>query len=172
MNIKSFIAVILFITANTAIANHPHDEVLNYINDIQSLDCNTQGLDCRYYSALEAVSYFDACPIAFSKISNTTLSDVEQKQLSDWLNKWTFLSTTDLKMSVANENNALRKYLSQQRLESLKGLSLEELATPCSKMAIIINNETPDIYSDLLKKTQNYEIWLNNQHTKPIQFNH
>ncbi|MBN3761168.1 hypothetical protein [Burkholderia sp. Ac-20365] len=126
---------------------------------LESIDCATQPDECRYYAAVETLSFADACPVAFER----KFGEQDEKsvaKIKSWIDAWTALRPQALRTAALDPKNKLRLYLDGKSADYLSTLPSDELGIECSRIAVIKDGKAPEEQSGLLRETLNYEAWL------------
>ncbi|MFP3637706.1 hypothetical protein [Paraburkholderia sp. SIMBA_054] len=128
------------------------------IERLKTIDCSTQPDECRYFAAVEAASFVDACPVAFGhKFSE--LDHSADKELASLLDDWTALTPATLRAAVLSPQNKLRRYLAGKAIDYLSDLPSDDLGIECSRLGLIKHGDSPEDMSEILKLSKNFDGW-------------
>lgn len=105
----------------------------------------------------------ESCPAAYEKTLGTAVSSEDKIQMINWIDSWSALSDKDIRNAALDPENKLRKFLTKITLNYLGDATAAEVSRACSKIAVIKNNQLPELSSDILLGTKNYSLWLDSR---------
>lgn len=157
----SLIICSLLLTSSMSVeAFDKNDSYEDVIKKIKTIDCAKDAMECRYFSAIEYVSFVKQCPLAFEyKFKTHEGLDQFNERVKNDLENWQAISEPHMHEAVLSDNNHFRTGLEKKILAYLKTVPADDLAIECSRIALIEQNKDPENMSDILKGTLNYNVW-------------
>lgn len=157
--LNKIIFTILMTLSSFAYASDPSLEPKKAMEELVKLNCAKSLPECRYYAALEYVSFFAGCRAVLEKYEGRKFSDEDWKESTDILNKWNIWTDKKLHNSVMKVHNPLKERLTKDITAYLLRIPAHEAMMECERISLVKNQEDPENNSDILQNTQGYYDW-------------
>ena len=133
------------------------DSLDEVIEKISQLDCSKDVDDCRYYGAIEYLSFAWACPVAYNEKTKTPekIKD-DEKLISKMVDDWQAIQDPKIKKALFAKSNPFRDAMNKETLRYLRAIPVGEVAIECTRVQYIQENKNPEDMSELLRGTKNY----------------
>lgn len=147
----------------SAHAYDPNLDAKQAMEELKKIDCSKSLNECRYYSTIEYLSFFNGCQNIISKKMGREFEPEEKKEFNDILAKWSILKDEKLKNAVLEAKNPLKEKLNGDIAKYLERIPTHELMMECERVGLISKDAKPEEMSDILQKTINYQKWISSK---------
>lgn len=170
--IRHVLFCIIYLTSIQAFSYDSTDSFEVAENKLLNTDCSVSQNDCRYYAAIEYVSFAKACLIVLEYQLKSRVNKEEINQINLWIENWKAIEEPQIHSAVLSKSNPFKEKLTKEAFVYLMTSPVEEINIECTRLVEIRQNKTPEEGSDLITKTKNYQKWLEtNRNKKQQEFN-